>query len=251
MEDLPETKRPLYHSLAERLSLAIREGIYPVGAMLPTEAELRARFKLSRHTVREAIRMLQEAGMVSRHQGVGTRVVRDRSAPRYVQTLVGVSDLWQYVKDTNRVTLAVRDVLPEDARVELPGDTKQPWRMLEGIRHLDSSGEPVSWTQVYVHPRYGQVMDDIEQHPVPVYSLIEERYGVRARSLKQEISALSIPANIAALLEVAPGSPGLSIVRHYLSEADEVFEATLSIHPGERYRYAMQLDLPRGAELSP
>jgi len=249
MEEL--AKRPLYHSLAEQLSLAIREGIYPVGTMLPTEAELCARFKLSRHTVREALRMLREAGMVSRHQGVGTRVERDRSTPRYVQTLVGVSDLWQYVQDTRRVTLAIRDVLPEDARVDLPGDTQQPWRMLEGIRHLEDSDEPVSWTQVYVHPRYGKVMDDIEKHGVPVYSLVEERYGVKARSLKQEISALSIPADIAALLKVTPGSPGLSIVRHYVSAADEVFEATLSIHPGERYRYAMELDLAYGAALSP
>lgn len=248
---MEETKRTLYHSLAEQLSQAIREGVYPIGTMLPTEAELRVRFKLSRHTVREAIRMLQEAGMVSRHQGVGTRVERDRSAPRYVQTLVGVSDLWQYVKDTRRVTLAIRDVAPDAARVELPGDAKQPWRMLEGIRHAENGGEPVSWTQVYVHPRYAPVMDDIGQHAVPVYSLIEARYGVRARSLRQEITALSIPADIAALLKVAPGSPGLSIVRHYLSETDEVFEATLSIHPGERYRYAMQLDLACGAELSP
>ncbi len=243
------TKRPLYLSLAERLSKDIREGVYPVGTLLPTEAELRARFKLSRHTVREAIRMLSEAGMVSRHQGVGTKVERDRSAPRYVQTLVGVSDLWQYVKDTHRVTLTIRDVLPEAARIGLPGD--KPWRMLEGVRHAENGGLPVSWTQVYVHNKYGQVMEDIESQAVPVYSLIEARYGVKARSLRQEISALSIPADIAALLKVTAGSPGLSIVRHYLSEADEVFEATLSIHPGERYRYAMQLDLACGAELSP
>ncbi len=246
---MTETRLPLYHSLAERLSLAIREGIYPVGAMLPSEAELRARFKLSRHTVREAIRMLQEAGMVSRHQGVGTRVERDRSTPRYVQTLVEVSDLWQYIQDTRRVTLTIRDVTPENARVELPG--KQAWRMLEGIRHTEDGDLPVSWTQVYVHPHYADVLNETEANCIPVYLLIEQRHGVRARSLRQEITAVSIAADIAALLKVAPGSPGLAIVRHYLGENDEAFEATFSIHPGARYRYAMQLDLSCGAALSP
>ena len=239
-------KRPLYLSLAERLSQDIRKGDYAVGTLLPTEAELRARFNLSRHTVREAIRVLSEAGMVFRHQGVGTRIIRDRSTPRYAQTLVGVSDLWQYVKDTHRVTLSIRDILPEEARVDLPGE--KPWRMLEGVRHAENGGGPVSWTQVYVRHAYGCVMEDIGGQPV--YALIEARYGVKTKSLKQEISAVSIPAHIAALLKVAPGSPGLSIVRHYVSEANEVFEATLSIHPGERYCYAMQLDLPGGAELS-
>ena len=248
MEDPAATKRPLYLSLAEQLSQDIQAGVYPVGAMLPTEAVLCARYKLSRHTVREALRMLQEAGMVSRHHGVGTRVLRNRSAPRYVQSLVGVSDLWQYVQDTHRETLAIRDVLPEAARIELPGDA--PWRMLEGIRRMEGgNSEPVSWTQVYVHPRYGAVLDEIERHAVPVYSLIEERYGVKAKSLRQEITAVSVPADIAALLKVKPGSPGLSIVRHYLGADDRVFEATLSIHPGERYRYAIELDLPRGAAL--
>ena len=246
---MAETKRPLYQSLAERLSQLIREGVYPVGAMLPSEAELRARFKLSRHTVREAIRMLQEAGMVSRHQGVGTRVERARGAPRYVQTLVGVSDLWQYVQDTSRVTLAIRDVAPENARVELPG--KRAWRMLEGVRHAGNGGLPVSWTQIHVHPRYGDVLEETGANTIPVYSLIERRHGVRAKSLRQEITAVSISADIAVLLQVAPGTPGLAIVRHYLGEDDEVFEATLSIHPGERYRYAMQLDLSCGAALSP
>lgn len=244
-------RRPLYLNLADQLSAEIRDGIFGLGAMLPTEAQLCARHRLSRHTVREALRQLEEAGLVSRHHGVGTRVVRARPAPRYVQTLAGVSDLWQYVKDTRRLTLALSDVMPDQARLPLPGNAAQAWRMLEGVRLLESSGEPVSWTQVYVAPPYAAVLDQVAENSVPVYSLIEQRYGLRAARLQQEITAVAIAADVAARLKVAPGSPGLALIRHYLDDAGVCFEATLSIHPEERYRYSMQLDLAYGAEISP
>ena len=247
-------RRPLYLNLAEQLAADIGAGVFALGALLPTEAELCARHTLSRHTVREAIRRLEEAGLVARQHGIGTRVLRVQATPRYVQTLAGVSDLWQYVKDTRRTTLAIRDVLPGDARVPLPAAAEcatRPWRMLEGLRLLDASDEPVSWTQVYVHPNYADVLDEVDAQSVPVYSLIEARHGLRASRLLQEITALAIDPAVAALLKVAPGSPGLAIVRHYLGSDGVSFEVTLSIHPAERYRYSMQLDLAYGAQISP
>ena len=243
---LIEARRPLYHTVAERLSLAIGEGIYRVGSLLPSEAELCAQFGVSRHTVREAIRRLQQAGLVVSEHGIGTRVERDRVEARYVQTLASISDLWQYVKDTRRKLLALRDVRPAEARIELPGDPAVPWRMLEGIRYLVKGRQPVSWTLIHVHPNYAKIISRTTDDAVPIYSLIERRFGLRVGRVRQEIAALAIPADIAELLKVPAQSPGLAIVRYYESENGEVVEATLSIHPAERYRYSMRLELAYG-----
>ena len=243
MSALIEARRPLYHTVAERLSLAIREGSYRVGSLLPSEAELCAQFGVSRHTVREAIRRLQQAGLVASEHGIGTRVERDRVEARYVQTLASISDLWQYVKDTRRKLTGLSDVLPGLGRIELPGDPAVPWRMLEGVRYLVKGRQPVSWTQIHVHPNYARIINRSTDDAVPIYSLIERRFGLRVGRVRQEIAALAIPADIAELLKVPAESPGLAIVRYYESETGEVFEATLSIHPGERYRYSMQLEL--------
>ena len=244
---LIEARRPLYHTVAERLSAAIGEGSYRVGTLLPSEAELCAQFGVSRHTVREAIRRLRQAGLVVSQHGIGTRVERDRVEARYVQTLGSISDLWQYVKDTRRKLLALSDVLPREARIELPGDPALPWRMLEGIRFLAKGRQPVSWTQIHVHPNYAKVINRTTDDAVPIYSLIERSYGLQVRRVRQEIAALAIPADIAGLLKVPTGSPGMAIVRYYESESGEVFEATLSVHPAQRYRYSMQLDLAYGS----
>lgn len=238
-----EDKRPLYQTVAEQLSTAIQGGTYPVGSMLPTEAELCAQFGVSRQTIREATRLLLQLGLVSRHQGVGTRVERSSVAETYVQRLGRIPDLFQYVKETRRKVLRVADVPAAEARVTLPGEPSQRWRMLEGLRFVGDETKPIAWTQLYVHPAYASVTDDEERDAVPIYSLIERRFGIKTRSVRQEISAMAIDAGIAGVLREPAGSPGLSVLRQYVSTDDEIFEVALSIHPADRYHYTMQLDL--------
>lgn len=238
-----EDKRPLYQTVAEQLTHAIQAGTYPVGSMLPTEAELCAQFGVSRQTIREATRLLLQLGLVSRHQGVGTRVERATVAETYVQRLARLPDIWQYVKETRRKVLRVADVPAREARVKLPGDPATRWRMLEGLRFVGDETKPIAWTQVYVPPAYAEVTDDPTRDEVPIYSLIERRFGIKTRTVRQEISAVAITGEIAAALREPAGSPGLSLVRHYVSTEDEIFEVSLSVHPADRYHYTMQLDL--------
>jgi GntR family transcriptional regulator len=241
-----EDKRPLYQTVAERLSSAIEEGAYPVGSMLPTEAELCVRFGVSRQTIREATRLLLQLGLVSRHQGVGTRVERATVAETYVQRLGALPDIWQYVKETRRKVLRVADVPAGRAKAPLPGEPARRWRVLEGLRFVGDETRPIAWTQIYVAPAYAAVTDAKNRDAVPIYSLIERRFGLKTQSLRQEISAVAITGEMASLLHVTGGSPGLSVLRQYVSTRDEVFEVSLSIHPADRYHYTMQLDLSLG-----
>ncbi len=236
-------KRPLYQTVAERLSAAIEDGTYPVGSMLPTEAVLCARFGVSRQTIREAARLLLQLGLVSRHQGVGTRVERAKIAEQYVARLESLPDIWQYVKETRRKVLRVTDVAASRAGVSLPGDPSQRWRMLEGLRFAGDEKRPIAWTRIYIHPAYAAVTDAKERDAVPIYSLVERRFQIKTRRVRQEISAVAISREVAELLRVPAGTPGLSVERQYLSDNDEIFEVTVSVHPADRYRYTMQLDL--------
>jgi GntR family transcriptional regulator, transcriptional repressor for pyruvate dehydrogenase complex len=69
----PQRKR-LSDQLVEALIEAIAAGDYQVGAALPSEAELADMAKVSRLTVREAVKSLQARGLVRVEQGRGTFV---------------------------------------------------------------------------------------------------------------------------------------------------------------------------------
>jgi DNA-binding FadR family transcriptional regulator len=61
--------RNLFEETVARLSQAIKVGVVPVGERFPTERELTERLEVSRVTVREALRALEQAGFIEIRRG--------------------------------------------------------------------------------------------------------------------------------------------------------------------------------------
>ena len=73
---------------------AIREGFFHSEGKLPAEPVLSAQLGVSRGTVREAVSILEQEGLVFRKQGLGTFVIRALSGlTNNLNTNFGVSDL--------------------------------------------------------------------------------------------------------------------------------------------------------------
>src|SRR5450631_2793037 len=106
----PPTPAPRYRQLADILVHDIEAGRYRVGALLPTEFELSDRYAVSRHTVREAFRRLANMGLISRHQGIGTRVKAKSADQRYIASLSTLADLFKYTRRTRLTVLAEHQV---------------------------------------------------------------------------------------------------------------------------------------------
>jgi DNA-binding FadR family transcriptional regulator len=61
--------RNLFEETVARLSQAIKLGVVPIGGKFPTERELTEQLEVSRVTVREALRALEQAGLVEIRRG--------------------------------------------------------------------------------------------------------------------------------------------------------------------------------------
>lgn len=240
-----EARKPRYLALAERITEAIGEGAYEVGSLLPSEAELCTKYRCSRHTVREATRVLQDLGLVVRQQGRGTQVRASKVASRYVLAMDAIPDLWEYVKHTKLKVIRRKIIAARDAITLLPGSESHRWRLVEAVRCADA-GEPIAWKQVYIDATYDRVLSQIGERQVPIYALIEQHYGVRTVKVRQDISAIAIPKEAAQTLQVAPGSCGLAVLRHYVGSDNTVFEVTMSVYPADRFRYSVELKLEYG-----
>jgi GntR family transcriptional regulator len=84
----PADSRPLYQQLASLLRGHIRSGELPPGGKMPTEGELSERFSTSRNTVRLALDVLRNEGLVVSQQGRGS-FVRTEPPMRYYASLTG------------------------------------------------------------------------------------------------------------------------------------------------------------------
>ncbi|KAB1942283.1 GntR family transcriptional regulator [Micromonospora sp. ALFpr18c] len=69
---MPHYGQPRYRVIADQLRERIEDGSIPPGALLPTESALTSEFRASRGTVRQAIAVLREEGLVTTEHGRGT-----------------------------------------------------------------------------------------------------------------------------------------------------------------------------------
>lgn len=81
----PQSDRPAYRQVADRLRAPIESGEWPAGYRLPSESQLMEQFSVSRVTVRLAVGALRSEGLIVTRQGRGS-FVRDRSASRRVSS---------------------------------------------------------------------------------------------------------------------------------------------------------------------
>lgn len=234
--------RPRYQKVAETLIEEIGGGAFPLGAMMPTELELCERFKVSRYTVREALRRLEEMGLVARRQGSGTVVQATEARHGYVQSLNSLAQLLQYPPDTRLRLLETETFKVDRATARLlqcrPGVTRV---RLSGIRSPDRTGEPIGWTDVYLRSEYAGIAPLIGQRPGPVYSLVEQEYGEHVEQVAVEMFSSEVPDHMAGPLGVSPGTAAMTIIRRYTGRGRKVFEVSVSVHPQDRFTYSITL----------
>lgn len=236
--------QPQYVLVAQALMRDIAQGRYPVGGMLPTELELCTQFRVSRHTVREAIRRLQERGLIVRRRGIGTRVKSAHTESQYLQSTASIADLTQYVQDTRLVTTKSREVIADATlSAKLKCNVGQRWIRIDGSRYAGKKSLPMALTQIYINPSYGGIQKLIGTMKVPVYRMIEDQFGERIVEVKQELRAVNLSASEARQLKVEAGSAGLLITRHYVGAKHQVLEVAVNLHPTDRFAYAMSLRL--------
>jgi GntR family transcriptional regulator len=232
-----------YAQIARDITGNMTSGRFPVGSILPTELELCDHYGASRHTIRAALRQLQDLGLVSRRKRAGTRVEAARASRGYNQSLASVEDLVQLAATHVRVVRKIEDFVTDQTLAkELGCPPGTRWLRISSIRLDQDRNKPIGWTDVYVDPAYSGLRKIVRKSPgVLISSLIETRYGRPIDEVRQTIRAVTIPSAVAQELGVQADSPALKIVRHYLDRAGKVFEISISIHPADRFTFSMRL----------
>lgn len=228
----------LYAQVAQSLTEGIRSGLYPIGSLLPTELALCELYGASRPTIRAALAELQSLGMVSRRKRVGTRVEGASGTAGYTQSLASLEDLTQMAAYQKRLVRQSQTVVADAAlAAEIGCAAGSRWVRIDMVRlgAEEDARHPVGVTRVYVDAAYDNIPELLRKSPRALIStLIENHYGRRIAEVEQTIQAVAVPQELAEALDAPEGSPALKIVRRYLDKANDVVEATVTLHPGDR-----------------
>jgi DNA-binding GntR family transcriptional regulator len=241
MHALQRGATPQYTLLAQELLRGINAGDYPLGSLLPTEAELCRRYAVSRITARAAVRELQSRGLVSRRAGIGTRIESTQTRERFVHVSDSIESILQTVAQT-RFKVIRRAMLIADAALaeELQCPEGQSLLLVEGLRTL-ARQPPQCFARLYFPGVYAGVLERLDGHRGSVMLLLEEMFGVRLAEMRQTISAANLRAAEAKLLDAKPREAALLTRRWHLGENKRLYMMGVSLYPHLRYSYALRM----------
>lgn len=233
----PPQTAPRYVQLADQLAREIDTGKYGVGDLLPPELELSRAHKVSRHTVREALRRLTDMGLISRRRRTGTVITARAPNNRYTASISSMEELFQYDKKP-RYRVLSESLVKVDARTAalLNSRTGTQWLRFETSRHHAGVRDPISYTEFFVDPAYKEVGDSLRQRNPLIYSFIERHFEERVLEMQQEIEAIAVPARAATYLKVKPRSPGLHVVRRFAVHGNRIIAVSFSVYPEGRFK---------------
>lgn len=231
-------RRFRYREIADDLRTRIGAGEYGAGRVLPSEAELSARHEASRVTIRKALELLRDEGMVSSRQGFGWFVATDP----FRQTLGRLGTVESQLAASNRTS--ERTIL-SFAFVDAPTPVAEilgEGPVLE-VRRLNlADGEPFARITVWCPESLGASLsrDDVEASPF--YELLDVPLG----GARQTIGAEAASADDAALLGVPTGAPVL-VCRRVTDDTDgEPVLVSEHVFPGHATEFLVEL--PQRAE---
>ena len=230
-----------YIRLRETLAKEIADGRYPVGQRFPTDLELCERFGVSRHTVREALRDLQQSGVLDRQRGAGT-IVAALPLPPYVQTVATLSELDNYAAETRFEMLEEGVIVArEQMAKQLLCKVGSRWLRFAGLRYREGDSNPLCWTEVLLGKELIPHRQALISDTGPFFDRVRRIKGFQAETVEQRISAIVVNAKFANLLNCSEGAPALFVHRRYMNAKGQPFEISLSYHPSDRYVASTQL----------
>jgi len=230
-----------YREVRDTLAREISDGVYPVGGRFPTDLELCSRFRVSRNTVREAVRALQDEGVLLRQPGAGS-IVRAERPPLYSQKIGSLAELNAYAADARFEKHSENVALLRGEFAEFLGCRPGgKWLWLTGLRRLAGQTRPLAWTEIFLAEPYIDARAQLTSGSEPYYEQLRRMFGIVISAVDQRISATLINPEVAPALDAPAGAPALLTRRRYFGDTEQPFEISLSLHPADLYAYNMRL----------
>lgn len=235
---------PKYYRLAELLMKKIEGGDYKKGDLFPGDMQLASQHAVSLITVRAAMRILIERGLVARYPGKGSFVLSEKRI-RALWGVGSVDDLVMTGLQAKLLLLRKALIIPPEwvrEKYSCPPRTKVYWfrtvRINERERFLiNDVYHPINIGKNIKGLNFN---DTLIQNKLMI-SLVQEYCGLKLSKMNQTMSAELTSADAAKALGMKIGRPLLVIDRDYFSNTGELIQVTRSRYRVDHYRYTINV----------
>lgn len=207
----PEPGQSRYAALAEALRHRIVEGQWPPGAPLPAETNLAREHGVALGTLRRALELLSDQGLIERRHGKGTFVRGGLSGATMLRFFRFGSGDGEVPR--SRIVARQSVAAPAEVARRLGVASGDPVLRLNRLRSL--GGQPCLLEEIWLPlPTFAPLLETpLAEWGDLLYPLFAERCGVAISRANDEIGFAPLGAAQARLLGLPAGHPGVTVTR--------------------------------------
>jgi len=218
----------------------IRKGVLRPGEQLPNEPELAAQLGVSRNSLREALQVLEDAGLIIKRHGIGTFVTE--SSPLVRAGIERLTSLTEFVADQGRTPgsrLVSFDIAAADSEVRkklgLAGTNQVA--IVQTIKTADA--QPVAVCFDYVPTMFLKEPIDPQSLAVSIFEGLENEHCISIRLAECEIIPTLADNTIADMLDSEPGAPVLLLSQVHLDTQGRRVCYSRSYFPATKFTFRL------------
>ncbi|WP_373712622.1 trehalose operon repressor [Streptococcus sp.] len=224
-----------YQEIFNDLQEKILNGSYLAGVLLPTEKELQDQYGVSRDTVRKALRLLTEKGLIQKVQGRGSQVLKQELLNFPVSGLTSYKELVDSLGLNSQTRVISLDLMTVDEQTALQTgfpEGSQVWKLLR-TRSIDGivSVLDLDYLAKDCVPNLTQ---EIAQ--TSIYAHLEEELGLDISYAQKEITIQASTERERLLMDNQDDYLVLIRSRVYLGDTRQ-FQYTESRHKIDKFQF--------------
>ena len=240
MDHTPGQSR--YGKLALALRDRILQGEWAPGELIPAESALAQSYGVALGTIRQALSLLVEDGVLQRRHGKGTFVTKgvDGASMMRFFRFRGVDDGSSITPQSRILSSRLRNASTQEAHAFGIAQSAQVLQ-LERLRSLGA--EPcLLETIVLPLPLFGGLADsDTDTWDDLLYPMYQQRCGVVIQKTQDSLSFSQLNATQAKRLKLAPAHPCVLVERHAFDMAGRCVELRTTRGDAFSFKYTAQL----------
>jgi GntR family transcriptional regulator len=227
-------------SQAQNYLLALIEsGAYPPGEQLPSEKSLAAQLGISRPTLREALHILEQDGVVVRRHGVGTFVTEgyDHRLESGLERLESMLELSARQGLTMQCSGLEVDEEPANPRLAEKLEVSPGTPLLRIARALGTARQIVAYMIDYA-PTIILAEEDVDHtFNGSVLDLLRRKQDLQVLQAQADITALTADTDLASKLHVSKGQPILLMEELLFDQHGQAIEFSRNYFVPEHFRF--------------
>jgi GntR family transcriptional regulator len=233
-----QNKVPLHAQVEQLMRKLVESPEFKNGAFLPKEVELANRLGVSRNTIRQATNKLEYEGLLVRKKGVGTKVAGKKTLS------TGLDHWYSFTQEMRERGIRVDNIsikaeyVKADEKIARFFNIPVGKQVLKLSKLKGSEGEPIVFFESYFHPRIGVTPED--NFSKPLYTLLEEKFGVLVIRSNENISA-ALAGALAKKLDTSPQAPILIRERFVYDPGDRPIEYNLGYYRADKFTYSIDI----------